>query len=85
MSKLKIEDLRLSSSSIDDFWTPKPVTKLASGRLHISGMSDLRGFHFIAEDTLVHLAKKDFWKLGQDENGHFIERLIDDNCIVKDS
>jgi hypothetical protein len=48
-------------------------------------MSDLRGFHFIAEDTLVHLAKKDFWKLGQDENGHFIERLIDDNCIVKDS
>jgi predicted NAD/FAD-binding protein len=83
MSKLKIEDLRLSSSSIDDFWTPKPAARLASGRIRISGMCDLNGFHFIAEDTLVHLAKQDFWKLGEDENGHFIERLVDDDGIVK--
>lgn len=83
MSKLKIEDLRLSSSAIDDFWAPKPSVRQASGRVRISGICDLSGFHFIAEDTLVHLAKQDFWKLGQDENGHYIERLVEDDSVVK--
>jgi hypothetical protein len=78
MSKPNIEDLRFSSSSIDDFWAERPKARVASGRLRISGVGDLGGFSFVAEDTLVRLSQQDFWKLGQDENGHFIERLVDD-------
>jgi hypothetical protein len=40
---------------------------------------DLIGFSRVAEDTLIHLSQQDFWKLGQDNDGYFIERLVDDS------
>ena len=78
MNRPKIEDLRFSSSSIDDFWSKPALRVAADGRIRISGLGDLAGFRFAAEDTLIHLSQQDFWKLGHDESGHFIERLVED-------
>lgn len=81
MSTHKIEDLRFSSSSVDDFFaTPRPAPgRVASGRVRVSGMRDLIGFVRVAEDKLVRLSQKDFWRLGQDDDGHYIERLVSDD------
>jgi hypothetical protein len=79
----KIEDLRFSSSSIDDFFAEKPIVRKAStapvGRVRIANAHQLAGFQLIAEDQLVHLSQKDFWHLGQDDKGYYIERLVDDD------
>ncbi len=81
MSKTKIEDLRYSSSSIDDFFADRPINQriASTGKIRIAGTYQLAGFHVIAEDTLVRVSQKDFWKLGQDSEGYFIERLVDDS------
>lgn len=84
MSIPKIEDLRFSSSSIDEFFTdphPAPVFhRQASGRVRISGLHQLAGYEAVSEDTLVRVSKQDFWKLGQDDDGYFIERLVNDDA-----
>lgn len=90
MSGPKIEDLRFSSSSIDDFFgtsKPKIVTaSVVTGKVRVASVSQLAGFSFVAEDKLVHLSQKEFWKLGQDGEGFFIERLVDDqDGPLKDS
>lgn len=90
MSGIKYEDIRFSSSSIDDFLTGKTekvaqasrsmVLKTASvGKVRISGVGELSGFQLIADDKLVRLSQKDFWKLGQDADGPYIERLVEDS------
>lgn len=77
----KIEDIRFSSSSIDDFfWDRRPQRFAASGRIRIASLHQLAGFSFVAEDKLVRLSQQDFWRLGQDEEGFFIERLVDDDA-----
>lgn len=81
MRSLKIEDLRFSSSSVDDFFTPKPAPRVAAtGKIRVANLRDLigQGFHLVAEDKLVRLSQQDFWQLGKDSEGHFIERLVDD-------
>ena len=84
MSKLNIEDVRFSSSSIDDFFSSHPVAKpvprtASSGKVRISSLSELVGFRRIANDKLVHLSQQDFGQLGQDAEGHYIERLVSDD------
>lgn len=81
MSVKQIEDLRMSSSSIDDFFADrKPAPRVASaGKIRIASVSQLVGFRVVAEDTLVRVSQQDFWKLGNDEEGAFIERLVDDD------
>ena len=80
MSTSKIEDLRFSSSSMDDFFAPpRTPGRVASGRVRVSCMRDLVGFVRVADDKLVRLSQKDFWKLGQDDDGHYIERLVSDD------
>jgi hypothetical protein len=82
MTKLKIEDVRFSSSSIDDFFLehPVPVSRSASsGKIRISSLQQLAGYRRIANDKLVHMSQQDFWKLGQDDDGHYIERLVSDD------
>lgn len=75
----KIEDLRISGSSIDAFFAPTPrVASAVVGKIRISSASQLAGFHRVAENTLVRISQQDFWKLGQDEEGYFIERLVED-------
>jgi hypothetical protein len=81
MSGLKIEDVRFSSSSVDDFFSspsPPPASRVASGRVRLSNLRQLAGFRRVASDTLVHLSKHDFWKLGKDDEGYYIERLVTD-------
>jgi hypothetical protein len=80
----KIEDLRFSSSSIDDFFAHKPIVRKASqtgpsGKIRIASVHQLAGFQLVAEDQLVHLSQQDFWHLGKDKEGYFIERLVDDD------
>lgn len=90
MSSLKIEDLRFSSSSMDDFLSSKsyPEPRLASsgGKIRVSSLRQIEGagFSFVSNDKLVRLSQNDFWKLGEDEDGSYIERLVsDDNGPVK--
>lgn len=74
-------DLSFASSSIDCFFasdTPKPRVA-SSGKLRVHSMRDLVGFNRVASDTLVHVSQKDFWRIGQDDEGHFIERLVSDD------
>ena len=76
---VKIEDLRYSSSAIDAFFNPPPTPRVAaSGKMRIGSLRELAGFSHISSDTLVHLSQQDFWQLGQDKEGFFIERLVDD-------
>jgi len=79
----KIEDLRFSSSSIDDFFATKPVVRKANtapvGRVRVANLQQLAGFQLVAEDQLVHLSQQDFWHLGKDDQGFYIERLVDDD------
>jgi len=80
MPKPDITNLRLSSSSIDDFFVKPRIAKSTSGnKIRIASTSDLAGFQFVADDKLVRLSQKDFWKLTKDESGGWsIERLISD-------
>jgi hypothetical protein len=82
---IKIEDIRFSASSIDAFFAPPATSRLAAvstsnvaTRIRIGSLRDLAGFSHIAEDTLVHLSQQDFWHIGKDNDGYFIERLVDD-------
>jgi hypothetical protein len=79
MSKPNIEDFRFSSSSVDDFFQANKPRLASGGVIRIAKLSDLSDFQIVAGDKLVHLSKSDFWKLGQDEDGHFIERLVNDD------
>jgi hypothetical protein len=82
MSKLDVTDLRFSSSSLDDFFSPAPpISRSASAgaRRRVASLHQLAGFSVIAEDTLVRVSQQDFWKLGQDGEGYFIERLVSDD------
>lgn len=79
MSGPKIEDLRISGSSIDAFFTPQPrVASAVVGKVRVASMSQLAGFQHVAENTLVRISQQDFWKLGKDDDGFFIERLVED-------
>lgn len=81
MPGTKIEDLRFSSSSIDDFFADRPAQKAhtaASGRVRVANLHQLAGFRLVAEDTLVRVSQQDFWKIGHDQDGAYIERLVDD-------
>lgn len=86
-SRPKIEDLRFSSSSFDDFFAPKKPAepalqpRVATGRVRVGSLADIgrMGFAFVASDTLVRTSKQDFWRLGQDDEGHFVERLVSDD------
>ena len=76
----KIEDIRFSSSSIDEFFSDlKPEVRTASKKVRISGLHRLAGFEVLSDDKLVRISQKDFWRLGEDESGYFIERLVDDD------
>jgi hypothetical protein len=80
---IKIEDIRFSSSAVDDFFHPRtasesPSTQAGAGKIRIAGLHQLAGFEPIADDKLVRLSKMDFWRLGEDDDGPFIERLVDD-------
>lgn len=80
MSGLKIEDIRFSSSSVDDFFgTPRRTVASGRGKIRVASLQQLAGFQFVAEDRLVRLSKNDFWKLGQDDDGPYIERLVTDD------
>jgi hypothetical protein len=76
---MNIENFRFSSSSVDDFFKPSPGLKTASnGKLRVANLSHLAGFRIVAEDQLVRISQNDFWKLGQDTDGYYIERLVED-------
>lgn len=79
---MNIEDLRFSSSSIDEFLGSdrKRVASSGSGKIRIASLSDLSGFAQISSNTLVHISKQDFWRLAQDEEGNYIiERIVSDD------
>lgn len=74
-AKLMQERHQLSETSEEvngvDAFISGDTVKLAS-------MDQLLNFVRIGNDTLVHKAQKDLWRVGQDENGEvFIERLFD--------
>lgn len=81
---MKIEDFKFVSSSVDAFFQKeRPSAHVASGqgKIRIASLTQLAGFEPVSGDKLVRLSKKDFWKLDQDDEGYFIERLVDDGPV----
>ncbi len=76
-------------SSVDEFelvhnFRPKSIVVAGTAgkpvyRVRVSSVNDLYGFHVSSKEHLVHYSKQDFWKLGTDDEGYFIERLVDDS------
>lgn len=59
------------------FLTPKTAEELPD-RMKVASLGDLSDFFRIATDTLVHKAKRDLWRISEDEKGQIvIERLFD--------
>jgi hypothetical protein len=71
-----------ASSSIDEFFKSPRHSSVASSiqnKIRMASADQIpSGFVRIASDSLVRLSQQDFWKVGQDDSGFFIERLVDD-------
>jgi hypothetical protein len=53
---------------------------LSGNKLKVASIDQLADFFRISSDTLVHKAKKDLWRISEDEKGQtVIERLFDPN------
>jgi len=48
-----------------------------SDRVKVASMDDLFNFARIGNDTLVHKAEKDLWRISEDQGQLMIERLFD--------
>ena len=72
-------DFGCVSSAVDMFFEDTKPRVANAGKIRISNMSQLAGFALVADDTLVRVSQKDFWHIGEDEEGHFIERLVSDD------
>lgn len=58
------------ASGMDDF--------LSGNKVKLASMDDFFNFLRIGNNTLVHKAEKDLWKIGESSNGDVvIERLFD--------
>jgi hypothetical protein len=58
-------------SGIDAFLSP-------SGPVKVASISDLASFFRVSEDTLIHKAQKDLWRIAENPQGDVvIERLFD--------
>jgi len=81
MSSLKIEDFVFSSSSLEFEPTNYKVKVASSSKIRISSLNQAinSGFQVVSNDTLIRTSQKDFWKIGEDEDGPFIERLVSDD------
>lgn len=81
MGNLKIEDIVFSSSSLEFEPTNSKVKTASSNRIRVASLNQIAssGFKFVSNDTLIRTSKKDFWKLGEDADGAFIERLVSDD------
>lgn len=79
MTAYNINNLRFSSSSVDDFFSRPKGLKTASSQVRIASVSQLAGFNIVAKDQLIRISQQDMWKLGQDDEGYYIERLVDDS------
>ena len=52
---------------------------LSPDKMKVASLSDLADFFRVSTDTLVHKAKKDLWRISEDNDGNcVIERLFDD-------
>lgn len=75
-------DFDFISSSVDVFFTDEKTPKVhraSTGKTRISSARDLIGFTRVSSNTLVHVSQKDFWRIGKDDEGHYIERLVSDD------
>lgn len=63
----------------DYFASGRSPTRVAStGRIRVASLDQLAGMTRVSADVLVRHAQQDFWQIGQDEDGFYIERLVDD-------
>lgn len=59
---------------MDQFITPP---ESLPDKIKVASIGDLRDFLRIADDTLVHKAEKDLWRINEDNGGQVvIERLF---------
>lgn len=67
------EHLRLSKGAV------RTTTAGTANRIRVASLGDLTDFLKYAEDTLVHKATRDLWKVRKDGGGFVVERLFDDS------
>jgi len=71
-----LEDIDSVKSSSDEIDGVDPF--LNQNRVKLSSFDQLLSFSRIGEDTLVHKAEKDLWRISQNNDGEpVIERLFD--------
>lgn len=77
MYKALAEGLELLKNSGCEEET-SPCDDFLSDKMKVASLGDLRSFLRIGDDTLVHKAEKDLWRIGENEKGEVVvERLFD--------
>ena len=65
---------------LDELFKTQKIAEELPDRMKIASLGDLSDFFRIATDTLVHKAKRDLWRISEDEKGQIvIERLFNPN------
>jgi len=65
-------------SGMDDFIEPERVSSQLPDRIKVGSLGDLSDFFRIANNTLVHKAEKDLWRISENAtDGCVVERLFD--------
>lgn len=73
----------VDACGLDDFLSPKEVESLSDkfvlpDKIKISTINDLSDFFRIGNETLIHKAEKDLWRINENKKGEVvIERLFD--------
>ncbi len=52
--------------------------RTSSNVVRISSIHQLASFNVANDGKLVHVSQQDFWALKEDDDGFYIERLVDD-------
>lgn len=78
-----MRDIKIASARTDVFESffndrANPIRIASHGKTRISSLDQLVGMTRVASNVLIRHAQNDFWEIGEDENGFFIERLVDD-------
>lgn len=63
-------------SGMDDFIVPKKYGSKLPDKIKVSSLGDLSEFFRIANNTLVHKAEKDLWRISETNEGVVVERLF---------
>ena len=85
MSKFDLGSIQANTNpGMDALFESQPELVTPAPRIRIASLIDFDGFIRISEDTLIHKSQQDLWRLAEDEDGVYVERLFPEGTLVKD-